>query len=137
MSLDYDLTGISLTQRVEFFPPSEDGKMHNHLHNAIFVTIAVGIGQVTRLNYREFYMRQVIWCKTIGPLYNEFKKAADGNPDKEWTPIILTLDECRALVGLNTNASPLTRAQFNAKLWNVLDDDTKRPPIVAGKAVRD
>lgn len=124
MSLDWNVERLDPDLRAAAFPPDDEGKMHNHLHNAIWVTQAVGIGQVTKLNYREFYMRQVIWVKVIGPLFNEMVPPSDGGTG-DWSPIILTLNECRALIGLHTNVSPRTRTQFNASVWNELDHSTK------------
>lgn len=123
MSLDYDLTDLDPALRAEFFPPDADGKMHNHLHDAIFTTMAVGIYKVTLQNYHEFWQRQIVWKKAVGPLYQEIVSEPTDPKFEQWVPIVLTLDECRALVGLGTNAAKLTRTQFYTKMWDAVDSN--------------
>lgn len=118
MSLDWDTRNLDADLRAEFFPPDAEGKMHNHLHNALFATQAVGMGEVTITNYREFYVRQTLYCKGYSPLFNEMVAGSD-----EWTPIVLSIHECRALVGLRTNVTSISRTEFLKRLFKIVEDD--------------
>lgn len=81
---------------------TRDGKEYwsAEVEAAVFGTMFVGINPITAANYEKFYQRYVA--------LNMVNGGTDGG--------VLTLDVCRRLVGLGTNASALTDVQFGKKL---------------------
>lgn len=72
----------------------------------IFATMAVGIQHITRENCLDFYKRVTLWEKVSGAY--RFK-AVDGKAE----PHFFSAEDVVRLIGLRTNASTKTKAQFN------------------------
>lgn len=109
MSLDYDLS--QMVDREVNFPPEEGGLMNRVVYSAIWATIPVGISRINSDNVEEFYARWFMWTKING--------------DHEWFTdpldkhgLDMTLEKARLLVGLSTNATPLTRSEFLKRMWD-------------------
>lgn len=75
-----------------------------------FLTISVGIHQITEKNAEEFYDRVTQVEKKRGVTLNSVTE------DNELQPRPITLDDVLAHVGLRTNASPMTKTQFGKTL---------------------
>jgi hypothetical protein len=75
----------------------------------IWATMAVGIPQITDDNADEFYDRLHRWERLVAYYVIEGGKG----------PRPITREEVKAHIGLHTNASRLTRAQFGKKLMEV------------------
>lgn len=67
----------------------------------IFRTMTVGMNRITEANVEEFFLRNYEVRAVIGG-------------------VKLTLDECRAAIGLSTNASDLTPTRFRKALTDHL-----------------
>lgn len=86
----------------------------------VWATIAVGIREVTEENVKEFFTRATFWEKTQGAHRNK-----QNDETGEWSEHPFSVQDIYRLVGLKTNASTLTRAQFYKKAyeaherWNV------------------
>jgi hypothetical protein len=70
----------------------------------IWMTMFVGINQITEKNYEEFYSRAALLEKLFGA---SLLKGGEPRP--------MTLEDIKAYIGLSTNASTLTRIQFNKR----------------------
>lgn len=83
----------------------------------IWATMHVGINGITEDNWKEFYYRLHMWEGTIGPSLRLYDTAK---------PRFITPLEVYAHIGLSTNASNLTRAQFVKKLSKTLEWKSKK-----------
>lgn len=98
MSLDYQLEKITGYKELCWVPnPEGEGVIMNPVtQNLIFSTISVGIGEITVLNYEEFYFRNNIMERLIDiPRNNR-----------------LTVQDVIDHIGLSTNVSFETRAKW-------------------------
>lgn len=68
----------------------------------IWMTMAVGIHEITEKNYKEFHARLDLIQSLHGAYMN--KKGED---------YFVTLEDVKMCIGLRTNAGTLTRNQFN------------------------
>jgi hypothetical protein len=104
MSLDYMLDKIEDYENVCWLPaPTKENpeavEMNPVTHALIFATIAVGIGKITKENVAEFAAR-----------FRMLEKI-----DGAWLAGSITDVEFRAHIGLATNVSNETRAQWAAR----------------------
>lgn len=131
MSLDWDVT--RLVDKEVHFPPDENGKMNDALHVLIWMTISVGIGEITESNRDTFWVRTNLWQTAIGSGFNRAVPEpytlvinSDGSASTEvndegharWEPFLLTKDDVYNAVGLKTNASRDPKTTFLNRLWD-------------------
>lgn len=95
MSLNWDAT------KVEGFKDFTD-EDHKVLEVLIWLSLASGIREITKDNYKEVHARIALVEKLFGGL------RAEGGKD-----VFLKLEEVEKCIGLVTNTSTLTRNQFN------------------------
>lgn len=72
------------------------------LDSIIWLSMAIGIGEITEDNYKEFFARIHMIEKLFGGVI--FR-------DRKYRTI--KLDEVKDLIGLTTNVSKISRTQFN------------------------
>jgi hypothetical protein len=108
MSLQLDYTKIANWEDVCLVNDPESGKRVEHPWNftmGIFL-IHTGIQTITEANAAEFYMRAKLIEVNFGALFTN----GDGSPRH------LTPDDVIAYIGLSSNVSPYSEAQFFAHL---------------------
>ncbi len=113
MALTYDLTKC------------ENG-MTGLAETLIFATMFVGINHITEKSADEFFVRIKLWEAAGGALRVMGRENGGG-----FEPCPLTLDEVRAYIGLNTNASVLTKAKFLGNLHRYASDSLRREKAAA------
>lgn len=127
MSLDYDLRNME--NREERFPAEENGDLNAKVQSLIWLTIPVGMEEITNANIKDFWIRADLWQKTMGA---QFSRAVVGEPahfppgtsdgDRtRWEPIYVTREDVENAVGLHTNASRKTKTQFLRDLYEAHD----------------
>jgi hypothetical protein len=80
-----------------------------------FLTITVGIQEITDKTLNEFFLRVAAWERCRGAFHTK---------DGAERPI--TREDVERFKGLSTNASPLTRTQFKRNLANAVFDELER-----------
>ena len=100
MSLDYSYKNVVDSDTVMW---DEEDHMLPEVQSIIFATIGVGISTITGDNYVIFYERYVRHSLVYG------------------SEPYFTLALVKKMVGLSTNASPLTDAAFKKNLLATLD----------------
>lgn len=113
MSLDWDITKVKNSKEIktdEEWPITE---------GLIFLTMNIGIREITEENCREFLTRIRVVERVYGPT---FSRSTENGPE----PRPVTLLDLQRRVGLITNASKLTKIQFLKNLSNVLYDNIER-----------
>lgn len=107
MSLNYDLRDVA---------EGVLDSMPNGVTEAlIWATIPVGISRITDDNAPEFFDR----CEMLADVYGA-PLVADGKDRR------LTFEEVKAHVGLKTNASPKTPAQFGKDILRTMRANAER-----------
>jgi hypothetical protein len=89
----------------------------------IWATMSVGIRDITEKTVPEFYARLSVWESIVGPMFYE------DDENGKTTERGVTLDDLRKRIGLHTNASSMTRAEWRKNIAAYLDrkaDDYKR-----------
>lgn len=103
MSLNFILSNIENWQELL----NTDGTVSSKTEAVVFLTMFTGISDITHKTVEEFACRTHLFETTGGPVL----VGPDG-------PIYITLADLQCHIGLHTNASPLTRAQFiNTYVW--------------------
>jgi hypothetical protein len=112
MSLDYWLDKIEDYENVVWIPaPTEEDPeavdMNPVTHVLIFSTMTVGLGEISRKNIDEFVARYRIIERLDGPFLR----------DGEGKARFVTDVEFLAHIGLRTNVSNETRAQWTSRMF--------------------
>lgn len=76
----------------------------------IFLTMTIGMREITDKNWKQFYYRVYAWERIVGV---QFYK---GNT-KKLIPMYITKDDVKRMIGLHTNAGTMTSTQFKKHLW--------------------
>ena len=107
MSLDYDTKNIIGYK--DLWVPSTEGrvKLNQLTETLIFSTMTIGMGDITKDNWKEFYSRCVILETGC---YKDTGNDENGESIWEWE-IVSPLDIYKH-IGLHTNAPKMTKAQF-------------------------
>lgn len=106
MSLDYFYGKVKDADTVVF---DENDRMRAEVQSVIFLTMPLGMSQVTEANATEFYRRFRMFYRVKG--YNDKDVAETG----------VTLALVKSLAGLGTNASSKTMAAFKKDLMKELE----------------
>jgi hypothetical protein len=77
----------------------------------IWAMHAAGYSHLTESNIREFYIRINMWERVNGPY--RYQQMPEGKGDLFFSP-----EDCVRLIGLRTNASTKTKAQFYKSVWD-------------------
>jgi hypothetical protein len=112
MSLNWDVTEIR-NQEVVTTLITEDGtrKWHPVTEALVWACMAVDIGRITEKNWQEFYTRVNMYESILGPFLNRYNKETKEHKEVAFTPL-----EVYSHIGLRTNVSDKTTAQFLKKL---------------------
>lgn len=95
MSLNWDAT------KVEGFKDFSDEDYHV-LDTLIWMSLATGIREITKENYKELYARIALIEKLFGAMRAEKGRS-----------VYFKIEEIEKCIGLVTNTTTLTRHQFN------------------------
>lgn len=82
----------------------------------IWATMSVGIRDITEETIPEFYARLSVWESIVGPMLYE----SDPETGKA-TERGVSVEDLRRRIGLHTNASSMTRAEWRKNLAAYLD----------------
>jgi hypothetical protein len=84
----------------------ENGEFVGPYGTIILATMIVGMNQITEKNHEQFYERIHLVEKVNGTFFYMSRE-----------PIFITLEDISRLIGLRTNASNKTKAQFIKDLF--------------------
>ena len=91
-------------------------RMHPVTYVLVMCTMSVGMGEITRKNWKEFYTRiyiaEQVWSQLL--------------TDSNGTPRLITPDEILSHIGLRTNVSEETRAAFHGRVMRSLREEAVR-----------
>tara|TARA_B110000503_G_C7106067_1_gene395966 strand:- start:269 stop:661 length:393 start_codon:yes stop_codon:yes gene_type:complete len=76
----------------------------------IMLTMTIGMRDITDKNWEQFYNRIYTWERIVGVQFYHRKR-------NKMTPMYITKDDVKRMIGLHTNASTMTPAQFKKHLW--------------------
>jgi len=109
MPLNYDLTRIKYYKRLYKKIDTDNFEIKPIPKTIILSTISVGMREITEDNYKKFFNR----LRVIETIYGSFfvVKTKRGIKQK-----YITEDDVKAMIGLRTNASEISRAKFMSKI---------------------
>lgn len=121
MALTYDFTKIKnheeictrkLVEGDEGFNPKEDLYRTQPLAEAlVWMTIFIGMREITEKNWEQFYWRTRLLEVTTGA-YRQTGTYDDDGKIIHREEQFFTIDEIKSMIGLRTNASEMTKAEF-------------------------
>ena len=99
------------------------GKYHTHpiTQALVFATVYIGMSEITLDNAREFWRRIDAWQRGFGPMC----EVPDNRTKSGWRKHMLTYQNIRDHIGLETNAATSTRAQFNRRFMELLSREAE------------
>ena len=106
MPLTFDWTNTDLSTESE-----NDCVLADSL---VWLTMGIGMNEITEANAREFYARASFYEKVNGP----YRFHIDPETNQRVNDYFTVEDIVRA-IGLKTNASLMTKAKFYKHMWEV------------------
>jgi hypothetical protein len=113
MALHYNATGIPSSITTS---PFDEDKWHPVTHYLMFATMGIGMNEITKQNAPEFFRRIAIFQKVHGCAV-QYRDHLDGT-NKE---IYITMEDITNHIGLHTNSSLYSKAEFNKKIFEQLE----------------
>jgi len=116
MALHWDVTEVENFEEKVYYK-NDDGELQIQLaaEQLIFVTMLLGLNEITKKNADEFFDRLCIWERCFGKL----------RPLGE----SYTLEEVRSFIGLKTNASSMSKAKFKNHVMRNLRQEAESARI--------
>lgn len=120
MALTWDFHNIKDHKTLCWLEPEDPQSRMNPITEAlVWMTLIVGIYEITEKNYMEFYFRVSFEEKLNGSFLTNSK-----DPKQKVPP--LTLEQVKSHIGLRTNAGSYTKSQFALKLFKRHAEDCER-----------
>lgn len=110
MSLDWSVADVANHKDIM------DGRDWVATEMMIFATIPIGVNRITEENAEEVFRRLSIWEQTTGPMRSQ------RNEDDTYEDVYFTPEEVKRRIGLSTNASTRTKAEFKKTCFKVLEE---------------
>jgi hypothetical protein len=121
MSLDWQLDKINNYENLCWLE-NEDGthKLNTVTNSLIWLTMGIGINRISVANADEFYSRVVLYEKINKSMQSIWHE--DGTTER----IYISDKDVYDHIGLWTNASSFTVAQFRKRMFDTVSSDAKR-----------
>ena len=122
MSLNWDLGSIKDHKTYCWLDDGKDKdgkplyKLTGLTETFIWLTMIVGISEITDKNAQEFFTRVSFEENLLGPM----RKHKNGKG------VYVTFEDVKRHIGLRTNASPYTKSKWLSKVYKQWDDRTTR-----------
>ncbi len=102
MALNYDISKVK-NYKNRCYHQRDDGLyLEPKTEHAVFMTMHIGMGEITEKNYQEFHRRLAMWSEIL-----------DGKP------CFLSIEDVQNLIGLETNSNSMSRPSFNARIMRI------------------
>ena len=121
MPLTYDFTNIKNYEQIctrklvegdKEFNPEKDLYINTPLaESLVWMTIFIGMREITEKNWEQFYWRTRLLECTTGAYRQTGTYDNDGKLIKKEEQFV-TKDEIKSMIGLKTNASEMTKGEF-------------------------
>ena len=117
MATEYiDIMPTNISNSSECNPSEPTDKNDECLRLTLgYLTMSVGIPQITHQNFREFYARVFVIESISGG--SRYQVTADGLKQ-----VVISIDDVKRWIGLKTRAATMTRKQFLGNLSTRVDD---------------
>lgn len=119
MSLNWDLTNIEDYKNKCWIEKDNEHNLNPVTEALIFATMSVGLNEITEKNAQEFYIRLHALERLMIPYLTSWDD--DGSH-----PRFIEWEDINDHIGLHTNASTMTPAQYRKHLFEVFDREVKR-----------
>ncbi len=120
MALNWNVKNVENWKEL-FTEENEQGysKMILIYERILFMTIQVGISDISEKNWKKFYNRVYMLERVGGAGYYSTLELLDGT--EKMQPIYITEDDVKRMIGLRTNASEFSKTQFLKKLTSYFE----------------
>lgn len=122
MSLNFDYSAIVDADRVTTHPDdfgkdpaTESVRYHPTFNTVVWSLMVIGVGVIDAKSLPTVQSRMAQYQKALGPLLE----------DRDGRPIYLTDEDLAKLVGLRTNVSRMTDAQWAKHLLKMIDRESR------------
>lgn len=127
MSLNWNLKKIKDHEKLCWVPCHEvkgNVRLNSVTEVLIWLSLEIGLDEITEKNYKEFFIRVSLAEKLFGTyLFNP----RDGDVHE---PRPITLEDIKSHIGLDTNASNMTKTAFHKRMidrfYREADEKIKR-----------
>ena len=100
MSLNWNITNVENWKKKQ-----KSKKKSANLNALIWATLIIGVGNITKKNYKKFYARLTAYEHLHGAFMYKGDK-----------PYYITLEDVEEWIGLHTNAGDCSAAEFERRL---------------------
>ena len=100
MSLNWNITNVENWKKKQ-----KSKKKSANLNALIWATLIIGVGNITKKNYKKFYARLTAYEHLHGTFMYKGNK-----------PYYITLEDVEEWIGLHTNAGDCSAAEFERRL---------------------
>jgi len=111
MALNFDVSNITDYQNITT-SPFDENKWHPITEYLVFGLMGIGINEIKVGNVDEVFRRVAIHQKLYGPALEYYQPP---------TSIYLTRQDIKNHIGLRTNVSNMTSAEFNKKTFKIFE----------------
>ena len=111
MALNFDVSNIADYQNITTSPFNEN-KWHPVTEYLVFALMGIGVNEIKVGNVDEVFRRVAIHQKLHGPALEYYIPP---------TTIYVTLQDIKNHIGLRTNVSTLTAAEFNKRSFKIFE----------------
>jgi hypothetical protein len=111
MALNFDVSNITDYQTITT-SPFDESKWHPVTHYLVFALMGVGINEIKAGNVAEVFRRVALHQKLHGPALEYHH-----SPEK----IYITYQDIKNHIGLHTNVSNMTAAEFNKMTLGIFE----------------
>lgn len=117
MSLNWNVSNVKDHATKCFVMQEVDGKQERHVnpitYAIIWLSIPIGFREITEKNAKSLFRRIYAYERTFGSMNNKWV-------DEKPVPVYVDYEQVREHIGLTTNGSNLTEAEFKKQLLDRL-----------------
>jgi hypothetical protein len=116
MALSWELSDVENYKELCFVEKEGKRKMSYMTETLLYMTMFIGMGEISKKNWQEFYLRTHMHEQAFGAFFRGDNGAS----------LYITPKDIKDHIGLKTNASSMTKAAFNNKLIRYLRETSEK-----------
>ena len=133
MALHFDFGKVADYQRLTT-DPLDENRWHPVADALVWLSLSCGYNHITEKNYKDIAKRIALYQMAGGAYFSYYEGEGDS---KNRVSIYITEEDVRRFIGMHTNASTKTAAQFNKLLIAIMRDNPHRATNADGRCAWD
>lgn len=118
MSLNFNYKNVADQSLIS--NPHDPDEYHPVFYTLVWATMSCGFNKITKDNAEKVHQR----IKALETVYGPQMHVRDGSGE-ESRKVYITLSDIEAYIGMTTNASTMTDAQFSKKIFEWIKDSRR------------